>query len=244
MSAVRNQAFRIGLKTGVILTILFLDTAQLPAATTSSNGIAPLILSGKQTMRAPGTYSPGINEVIAMLDANVDPGVILAFIQSSVIAYSPDATELIALTEHGASTEVLKALLHHGDEMRLRMAQSQSGPGAVPSVVTYKETPETLTLTYPYGYPESDDVASPNTYYSFDGPWLCPIPVYHRPRPSGSPQESDAESRMDGTTVDEPKADDPTTQGAVSASVPGEKHTSQVPSHVIIWHSRRGGRSH
>ena len=92
----------------------------------SGAAVAPLIISGRQSSRPAGTYSTGISEIIRLLDAKVDAPVVLAFIRNSPVAYNPDATELIALKKHGASTEVLTALLHHGDELWLQMAEAQA----------------------------------------------------------------------------------------------------------------------
>jgi hypothetical protein len=69
----------------------------------------------RQSARPPGTYSAGIAEIIKMLAAEIGAQVILAYIQNSPIPYNPEATELVTLKEHGASTELLVALLRHGD---------------------------------------------------------------------------------------------------------------------------------
>src|SRR6516162_9415685 len=87
-----------------IIALSLLETAvasnpQPPTTASANSGaaVAPLILSGKQRARPEGTYSAGIADLISMLDANVDSGVILKYIENSAIAYNPDATELIAL---------------------------------------------------------------------------------------------------------------------------------------------------
>jgi hypothetical protein len=230
----------------MILGLLFFDLAEIRSATTpgnlSSNSVAPLILSGKQPSRPAGTYSPGIADLIALLDAKVDEGVILAFIQNSSTAYNPEATELIALRDHGTSTEILTALLHHGAELRLQMAQSQGGATSTPSPA-YDQTLETSSPTYPYGYPESDDVASPNTYYSLSWPWLCPVPVYHRPRPSGSREGGDPVTRVGGSSPGEANGAASVAQAPGSASIPNPRHPNAVPSHDSTGHRARGARS-
>ena len=144
--------------------------------------VAPLILSGRQTARPAGTFSPGIADVIAMLDAKVAASVILTFIQNSPVAYSPEATELIALREHGASTEVLAGLLHHGDELRLRLAQSQntitSQPVSPPDEVT---SPEQAIPPYAEASPGPIEATYPTSYYAvaYRWPWLYRTPVWN-----------------------------------------------------------------
>jgi hypothetical protein len=84
--------------------------------------------TGCEAARPAGTYSAGIE----LLEAKMDAQVIRVYIQNSPIPYNPDGAELIALKEHGASTESLRALLHHRDELRLPMAQAQSAANLPP----------------------------------------------------------------------------------------------------------------
>src|SRR5262245_33109561 len=71
-------------------------SASAPETTpaTAALTVAPLILSGKQSNRPAGTYSPGVTEILKMLEARIDTQVILAYIRNSTIAYDPDAAEL------------------------------------------------------------------------------------------------------------------------------------------------------
>lgn len=189
----RSKFFRIGLKRGILLTGMVLGLAQealaaTPTTTSPNNSRAllpPLILSGKQSTRPPGTYSPAIAEIVKMLDAKVDAQVILSFIQNSPIPYNPEATELIALQEHGASTEMLTALLHRGDELRLQLAQAQSAVKPPPTAPTYDNAPEAAYPASPY--PDSGEVPypAPATYYTYAyrWPWLCQTPVCNSYRP-------------------------------------------------------------
>lgn len=157
--------------------------AQAALADTPTKTVAPLIISGRQSTRPPGSYSAGITEIIRMLDAKIDAPVILAYIQNSPIAYNPDATELIALKQHGASTEMLTALLHHGDELRLQMAQPQSAANAPPAGPPYgyapangyvpanDYAPESAYSPYPYDFGDSTSAAYPATEYGHTYGW-------------------------------------------------------------------------
>ena len=63
--------------------------------------------------------------------------------------YNPEATELIALKDHGASTETLVALLHHGDELRLQLAQAQSPANPPPAAPAYTYPPAAAVSAVP-----------------------------------------------------------------------------------------------
>jgi hypothetical protein len=166
----RSKLYRTGLKAGMLLTAVVLGLAQAALAVTPTTTVPPLILSGRQSDRPAGTYSPGITEIIKMLDAKLDAPVILAYIQNSTIPYDPEATELIVLKEHGASTETLVALLHRGDEVRLQLAQAQgvANPSAVAPAYDY---PPAAYLAYPYAYDDSSYAPNPPTDYSYATGW-------------------------------------------------------------------------
>ena len=151
----RSKISRTGRKRGILFTAVVLGLAQAALTATPTTTVRPLILSGRQSTRPAGTYSAGVAEIIKMLDAKVDGQVILAYIQNSPIPYNPEVTELIALKDHGASTETLVALLHHGDELRLKMAQAQSAANPAPVAPAYDYPPGAANPPYPYGYDDS-----------------------------------------------------------------------------------------
>jgi hypothetical protein len=163
----------------------------IDAPTTAPSGsqpmLPPLILSGRQSTLAAGTYSAGITEIIKMLDARVDEPVILAFIQNSPTLYNPDAAELVALKEHGASPETLLAMFRHGDELRSRLAQTLSAANPTPPVApAYDYAPETeAPAPSATPNPAPEDVLYPPTIYGFAyrWPWLCRTPVCNNYRP-------------------------------------------------------------
>lgn len=167
----RRGISRTDLKRGMLFTAVVLGLAQVALAATPTTTVAPLILSGRQSARPAGTYSAGITEIIKMLDAKVDAQVILAYIQNSPIPYNPEATELIAVQEHGASTELLIALLHHGDELGLQLAQPQSAADPPLAAPPYDYGPEAAYPAYPYSYPGSSDAPYPATEYSYASGW-------------------------------------------------------------------------
>jgi hypothetical protein len=154
----------------MLFTAVVLGLVQAALAATPTTTIPPLILSGRQSTRPAGTYSAGVAEIIKMLDAKLDGPVILAYIQNSPIQYNPDATELIALKDHGASTELLVALLHHGDELRLHMAQAQSAINPPPAASAYDYPPAATNPPYPYDYPDAAYAPYPATYYGYGWP--------------------------------------------------------------------------
>ena len=167
----RSRISRAGLKTGVLFSALVFGLAHEALAITPTTNVPPLILSGRQSARPAGTYSAGVTEIIKLLDAKVDAPVILAYIQSSPIPYNPDATELIALKEHGASTEALMALLHRGDELRLQLAQAQNAVNPPPAAPANGYAPEAAYPAYAYSYPDSSDAPYPASYYSSGSGW-------------------------------------------------------------------------
>jgi hypothetical protein len=166
----RSKIFWTGLQRGMIFTAVAFGLAQVALAVSPTTTVSPLILSGRQSDRPAGTYSTVITDIIKMLDAKVDAPVILAYIQNSPIPYNPDATELIALKEHGASTETLVALLHRGDELRLLLAQTQSAANAAPSAPAFDYPPAAVNPPYPSGNPDASYAPYPATDYSYGWP--------------------------------------------------------------------------
>ncbi len=179
----RNRISRTGLKRGLFFTALFLGLAQAALAATPATNVPPLILSGRQSTRPAGAYSAGIADIIKMLDAKVDAQVIMAYIQNSPIPYDPDAAELIALKEHSAPTELLVALLHHGDELRLQLAQAQSAANPPPAAPAYDYAPEAAYPPYSSDYPDASYAPYPTTYYSYGYAW--PLAYWPSVRVSG-----------------------------------------------------------
>lgn len=138
---------------------------------------------------APVRFSPGVDEILKMVDAKVDPGVIKAFIKNSPVAYNLSAGEIIALKQRGTADEVITLVIQHGGEVRAQMMAGNNSPppAATPPAGTY-DTPGYDYSTAPnYPYPYSDyypyssyypyyyadyyPYYSPYSYYSYGYPW-------------------------------------------------------------------------
>jgi len=78
-------------------------------------------------------FSPGIRDVLKMIDAKVGGSVVIAYIRSSPTAYNPSASEIIALKQRGVPDEIITTLIQRGAEVRAQIAQSaQMGAQATP----------------------------------------------------------------------------------------------------------------
>jgi len=190
----RSKLFGTGFQDGKLLVAVVFGLARCAWADTPTTGspgnsepsVAPLVISGAQTARPGGTHSAGIAEIIKLLDAKMDTPVIVSYVQNSPIPYHPDATELIALKERGASADLLVALLNRGDEVRRQMAQAQRTANPQPATSVYGNTTAGAYPAYPDGYSDSYYPAYPSTYYYnnvYGGPLAYgpPIPIGFRP---------------------------------------------------------------
>ncbi len=96
-------------------------------------------------------FSPGIVDIVRMVQAKVDPEVILAYIKNSPVPYNPGAGEIIALKARGVPQDILAALLEHGAELRTKsLAPAQ-------------------TPAYPPGPPAGPPAPPPSMYPSYGG---------------------------------------------------------------------------
>jgi hypothetical protein len=134
-------------------------------------------------------FSPGVAEVVKLVDAKVDPTVIQIYVQNSPTAYNPSATEIIALRDRGVGPELLTAMLQHGAEVRARsMRAAQAVPSAVapptyPSAANpyapvpgYDYSAQPAYSDYSYSYPASS-YAYPSYGYGGYG-YGCGWPYY------------------------------------------------------------------
>jgi hypothetical protein len=102
-------------------------------------------------------FSPGVQDVLKMLDAKVDPGVIREFIKNSSIAFNPSASEIIALKHRNVPDDLITALMQRGAEVRAQipqMAQSAQGiaPGYANTAAPGTDYAATAPNAYPYDY--------------------------------------------------------------------------------------------
>ncbi len=137
----------------------------------------------------PAKLSWGLDEIVKLSKAKVEGPVILAFIENSETAYNPTAQDIIQLRESGVSSEVVTALMRHGENLRqtARAAQKQvqaeqtatvaAAPVAATTVYemppTYTAPVSTVTVI---GYPRHHSYAYPayNPGYCYPGSYYYP----------------------------------------------------------------------
>jgi hypothetical protein len=161
----------------------------------TASGINALAQEASAVQSAPAArFSPGVADVVKLVNAKVDLEVIKAYIQNSPTAYNPSATEIIALKDHGVGPEILTAMLQRGAEVRAQAMQAASAaagptvPQGVPAganpyapAYDYSSQPAYPTYAYPaasYGYPSyyADYPVSYYGGYNYGNcwPWYCP----------------------------------------------------------------------
>jgi hypothetical protein len=208
--------------------------------------VEPLIMFGKPSARSPGTYSAGVAEIIQMLDAGVEPPVLLAYIQRSCIPYEPDATELITLKDRGASTEILLALLHRGDQVRVGLLEAPTNPHPPPAARVPDYILHAINPADPEDEPVSEIVpeATPDANYTSTWPvgisWYVPPGTAQGRRtlhPGDRRSAGGGDRRYSG-------AAEPASRGAPAASDRSHRQGSHpgTPSHGIQGSGRSGQR--
>jgi hypothetical protein len=115
--------------------------------------------------------SPGLDEILKLVDAKVDPEVIKAYIHNSGIPYAPSASEIILLKDRGVPEGVLAALLERGGELRNQaaipsLATPVPAPGPVPTEAPAEMPAPTATAPTDYGVP-AYSYAYPSYAYSY-----------------------------------------------------------------------------
>src|ERR1017187_2987998 len=141
-----------------------------PVASRAINAVTPATGAVNQGVAAPqiapaARYSPGVADIIKMVDAKVDVEVIKIYIKNSPTAYNPSATEIIALKDRGVGPEILTAMLQHGAAVR---AQSMRAAPPAPNAATPPPYPGEANPYAPApGYDYSAQAAYPNYAYSY-----------------------------------------------------------------------------
>jgi hypothetical protein len=127
--------------------------------------------------------SPGIAEILKMVDAKVSNGVIRLYVETSPVAYFLTAEDIIALKERGVADEIVTALLKRGAEVR-GQASSMGGTATDQAGITAASGPA-------YGMLRAENsVLDPNSYAYFQTYYLHPralASVYQRLGVYGSP---------------------------------------------------------
>lgn len=159
--AVNGRLIRMWLVAGAVVLCA-------PVASRAINAVAPAAGAVQQGATAvqptlTGWHSPGVADIVKLVDAKVDPTVIQTYVKNSPTAYNPSATEIIALKDRGVGPEILTAMLQRGAEVRAQsMRAAQAAPNAVaPQNYPGVANPYPPAPTYGYG---SQPVYSDSTY--------------------------------------------------------------------------------
>ncbi|HVV71706.1 MAG TPA: hypothetical protein VHI52_09435 [Verrucomicrobiae bacterium] len=142
---------------------LWISTAK---AVTADN-VAPL---GSQNPPPPrSAYSPGVQDVLKMADAKVDPEVLKAYIKNSPHASSLSADEIIDLKKKGVSDAIVTEMIQHGAEVRAQAAAAAPVPPPASVSPQYNANvaapaPAVAAPGYDYGYA---DYGYPYDYSSY-----------------------------------------------------------------------------
>lgn len=118
------------MKTGFLSLLgLSLLLTDLPAAVLAQDtNAAPPPAKPASAVQKPKTvqrFSAGLDDVVRLTKAGVDEAVILAYVQSSSIAYRPNAQEIVRLRELNVTSGVITAMLKRGDDLRERAAAAR-----------------------------------------------------------------------------------------------------------------------
>jgi hypothetical protein len=158
------------------------QVATLLVAVSAATLVSSVSAMNKEGTATPSAYpvnpygSPALAEINKLLDAKVDADVLIAYIQNSPATFYLNATEIIALKDRGASSEVLKALLDHQGRSSAPPVVSapQNYNVSPPPTATY--APQAAYPSYAYGdagydypysysYPYSYGYVSPSFYF-------------------------------------------------------------------------------
>jgi hypothetical protein len=205
-SCVMKVSEQSGWRTGrsacpLVLAVLLAGAGRAPAtnktaAAANGRGAALAAEPARGALGASTTrFSPGVDEVLRLVDANASPEVIKAYVQDSRSAYHLSASEIVALKDRGVTSDVLVALLQHGRELRAQnppVAPAAPVLGANPEAAplvdpqAYAATPPpgadaydypAADYTYPYAYPSGYSY----WWYNYSYPWLISYTLYaHR----------------------------------------------------------------
>jgi hypothetical protein len=127
-------------------------TAAVAADNPPVNAVATTGPAGDRNGMTP--LSPAVSDIVKMVKAKVDPGVIETYINASPNAYNPNAGEIITLKNLGVPDQLVTALVRHGAEARAQGAQA-----ALPA--------QTASMTTPSGPPAAYASAPPMSPYDY-----------------------------------------------------------------------------
>lgn len=168
-----------------LLALLPVTTFNAFALATTGDVVAPL---GAPPPDAGSMMSPGVHEVLRLVQAKVAPDVIRAYIKNSTTTFNLTATQIIALKEQGVPDDLLAAMLERTGELNAQMrqsvqpypntavqpayppAQSTYPPAVAPYPAQPNYAPDYTTIPYTdYGYSYYYPYSSyyPYSYYSY-----------------------------------------------------------------------------
>jgi hypothetical protein len=93
--------------------------------------------------------TPQLEEIVKLTKARVPDVVTLAYIQSSPTPYSLDAQDILRLNEQGVSSQVVTAMMQHGDELRRAAAEAGNQAQTVATAPTSQSPAPVATTPAP-----------------------------------------------------------------------------------------------
>lgn len=114
------------------------EVKTVPAPSAGSISPPPAAQTAANASATTAKFSPGVQEVLRLVEAKAAPEVIKAYVQESPAAYPLSASEIVALKDLGVSSDVLVAMLRHGRDLS---AQNPPAPATPPPYVAGLEAP-------------------------------------------------------------------------------------------------------
>jgi hypothetical protein len=161
-------------------------TPELKQSDTINTNTTPPQHDGGRSDRNAGdtaTYSPGVDEVLRMVQAGVAKEVIKAYIESAPIAYRLTAADLIALKHQAVPDELATAMLKRGTEVVREVNQLNNLHAAPPASAGANRSyrgfdPEAYDyFQYYYLYPRT--LAAANERFFSSSPSFSGFAPYH-----------------------------------------------------------------
>ena len=112
---------------------------------------SPTVLATLNKYATSPQLSPPVEEIVKLTKAGVADPVTLAYIQASPTAYSLDSQDILRLQREGVSSQVMTAMMQHGDELRRAAteASKQSQATAPATVADQQSAAPTVTTAAP-----------------------------------------------------------------------------------------------
>jgi hypothetical protein len=136
-------------------TFIALAVAVAATAANATNANEQPIPPPAYETALPANILPGtpLAEVYKLAQANVDAGVILAYITNSPSAFNLDADKIIALSDVGAPSEIINVIISHDKHLAFTAEPPVPAPtvsSVQPTTTTYVATPPQAPVTVQY----------------------------------------------------------------------------------------------